>query len=202
MRCISSLYCWFNVHLVLFEQSTTRKSAIGIFLLRSAEVTRKLLLPLRGCCWPPSTTFWRRTSLTTLSLTTRQMFLRLTVLLRWRKQFLSCNGKGILLRPVLPNSIYVIAPLRGLAFLRPFFRDAYGRLFQTFYLQLCVIKKAPCLYITVSDHLHITDKVLRIRYSLFQQAVYHFSQLKGSMGENKSFSPHSRKTVHFSLVYL
>ena len=32
-------------------------------------------------------------------LTTRQMFLRLTVLLRWRKQFLSCNGKCFLITP-------------------------------------------------------------------------------------------------------
>ena len=61
-QATTSSHCLFNVRFVRFAQNRILKFAIGIYLLKSAGVTRKPLLLLPECCLPSLTTSSKRTN--------------------------------------------------------------------------------------------------------------------------------------------
>ena len=61
-QATTSSHCLFNVRFVRFAQNRILKFAIGIYLLKSAGVTRKPLLLLPECCLPSFTTSSKRTN--------------------------------------------------------------------------------------------------------------------------------------------
>ena len=93
---LTSSRCLFSALFVQSELSAIRKSAIGIFLLKNAEVTGKRLLLSFECCLLPFTTFLKRMSLTIPNCIAGRTLRRNIGQFPWRRLSLFCNAKPIL----------------------------------------------------------------------------------------------------------
>ena len=91
---LTSSHCLFSVRSVPFVPSSSRKSVIATWLSKSAEGTRKPLLPLPECSLRLSTICSRRTNRTILNSTERATGHLHTVRFLWKKPSSSYNGKG------------------------------------------------------------------------------------------------------------